>query len=403
MRPSVMGVLNVTPDSFSDGGRYLDFDAASPTASTWWRPGPTWSTSAASRAGPVPTPVPEAEELRRVVPVVEALAPHVRVSVDTVKPAVAEAAIAAGATLVNDVSASLWRRGRRRARGLGGHAHAGHAAHHAGTIRATATWWPRSAPSWWSGPTAARAAGVDEVWVDPGIGFGKTVAHNLALLRHLPELVWPSACRWWSAPAARASWASSAPARDATPLPVEDRLPGSLATATWAMLAGAAMVRVHDVAATVQAATLVGECRLSDGRPGRRRGRGAMTGESMTGAPMKGKWAAGIPPRNFTWVVQDQLAVSERPGGFAPNHRRVRRQEEIIWLRNQGFTRVVSLLPVAAQPGRLRRGVDGLVPLPARARAGTRARSCSTSTAISTSGCAPASGSSCTRRSSATG
>lgn len=60
---------------------------------------------------------------------------------------------------------------------------------------------------------------------------------------------------------------------------------------------------------------------------------------------MKGKWAAGIVPRNFTWVIQDQLAVSERPGGFAPNHRRVRRQEEIIWLREQGFTRVVSLLP----------------------------------------------------------
>jgi len=60
---------------------------------------------------------------------------------------------------------------------------------------------------------------------------------------------------------------------------------------------------------------------------------------------LRGKWAAGITPRNFTWVVQDQLAVSERPGGFAPNHRRVRRQEEIIWLRVQGFTRVVSLLP----------------------------------------------------------
>ena len=60
---------------------------------------------------------------------------------------------------------------------------------------------------------------------------------------------------------------------------------------------------------------------------------------------MKGKWAAGIPPRNFTWVVQDRLAVSERPGGFAPNHRRVRRQEEIIWLRMQGFNRIVSLLP----------------------------------------------------------
>ena len=60
---------------------------------------------------------------------------------------------------------------------------------------------------------------------------------------------------------------------------------------------------------------------------------------------MKGKWANGIPPRNFTWVITDHLAVSERPGGFSVNHRRVRRQEEIIWLRVQGFTRVVSLLP----------------------------------------------------------
>jgi hypothetical protein len=60
---------------------------------------------------------------------------------------------------------------------------------------------------------------------------------------------------------------------------------------------------------------------------------------------MKGKWAAGIPPRNFTWVITDHLAVSERPGGFSVNHRRVRRQEEIIWLRVQGFGRVISLLP----------------------------------------------------------
>jgi hypothetical protein len=60
---------------------------------------------------------------------------------------------------------------------------------------------------------------------------------------------------------------------------------------------------------------------------------------------VKGKWAAGIPPRNFTWIIKDRLAVSERPGGFAPNHRKVRRQEEIIWLQVQGFTRVVSLLP----------------------------------------------------------
>ena len=59
---------------------------------------------------------------------------------------------------------------------------------------------------------------------------------------------------------------------------------------------------------------------------------------------MKGRWAAGIPPRNFTWILRDQLAVSERPGGFASTHRRVRRQEEIIWLKVQGFDRIVSLL-----------------------------------------------------------
>ena len=59
---------------------------------------------------------------------------------------------------------------------------------------------------------------------------------------------------------------------------------------------------------------------------------------------MRGKWAAGIEPRNFAWVIKDKLAVSERPGGYARNHRKVRRQEEIIWLREQGFTRVVSLL-----------------------------------------------------------
>jgi hypothetical protein len=59
---------------------------------------------------------------------------------------------------------------------------------------------------------------------------------------------------------------------------------------------------------------------------------------------MRGKWAAGLPPRYFTWIIKDSLAVSERPGGYARNHRRVRRQEEIIWLREQGFSRVVSLL-----------------------------------------------------------
>jgi hypothetical protein len=60
---------------------------------------------------------------------------------------------------------------------------------------------------------------------------------------------------------------------------------------------------------------------------------------------VKGKWATGIEPRNFVWVIRDRLAASERPGGYARNHRRVRRQEEIIWIRTQGFGRIVSLLP----------------------------------------------------------
>lgn len=59
---------------------------------------------------------------------------------------------------------------------------------------------------------------------------------------------------------------------------------------------------------------------------------------------MRGKWERGIPPRNFSWVIKDKLAVCERPGGYARNHRKVRRHEEILWIRNQGFTRIVSLL-----------------------------------------------------------
>ena len=120
------------------------------------------------------------------------------------------------------------------------------------------------------------------------------------------------------------------------------------------------MVRVHDVAASVQAAALVGS-----GRAGTPTGR---TG----GGTMKGKWAAGIPPRNFTWVIKDRLAVSERPGGFAPNHRKVRRQEEIIWLQVQGFTWVVSLCrrPTTSRPTTNRSWPGVHFPLPRRATPG---------------------------------
>jgi dihydropteroate synthase len=106
---------------------------------------------------------------------------------------------------------------------------------------------------------AARAAdaGVDDVWIDPGIGFGKTVDHNLQLLAALDALV-ATGIPVLVGTSRKGFLGVLAASPDGTPAPVGERLPGSLATATWAMQQGAAMVRVHDVAATVQAAVLVG-------------------------------------------------------------------------------------------------------------------------------------------------
>src|SRR5918998_2057236 len=103
-----MGVLNVTPDSFSDGGRYLDPERAVAHGMALVEEGADVVDVGGESTRPGAAPVDAAEERRRVVPVVQALAPSVRVSVDTRSAAVAEAAVAAGATLVNDVSASLW-------------------------------------------------------------------------------------------------------------------------------------------------------------------------------------------------------------------------------------------------------------------------------------------------------
>ena len=164
-----------------------------------------------------------------------------------------------------------------------------------------------------------------------------------------------------------------APERDGSDAPVDERLEASLATATWAMLAGASMVRVHDVRTdgaggdargigSIDRLDWIGS--MENGPDCEQRFRRHGIGHESAGSVissqlfgggevdperkrMRGKWAAGIPPRNFTWVIQDQLAMSERPGGFAPHHRRVRRQEEIIWLRVQGFSRIVSPAPLA--------------------------------------------------------
>jgi dihydropteroate synthase len=258
----VMGVLNVTPDSFSDGGRFLDPEAAVTRGLAMVGEGADVVDVGGESSRPGATPVPEAEELARVVPVVTALAPHVRVSVDTVKPAVARAALGAGASLVNDISARLWP--------LAAEAGAGWVAMHMQGTPATMQRDPRYDDVvrdvfgfLLRHGRQAKAGGVAEVWLDPGIGFGKTVAHNVALLAHLPALVaggFPVLVG-----TSRKGFLGRLGARaGGEPAPVDRRLPGSLATAVWAMLAGAAMVRVHDVAATVRAAALVGDSRLPE-------------------------------------------------------------------------------------------------------------------------------------------
>ena len=249
-----MGVVNVTPDSFSDGGRYLDHAAALARARALVAAGADWVDVGGESTRPRAEPVPAEEELRRVLPVVEALAGEgVAVSIDTRKPEVAAAAVAAGARLVNDVSASLAEVAATAGVGFV-------AMHMLGDPRTM-----QDEPAYddvvidvrdylIARADAARAAGVADVWIDPGIGFGKTLAHNLDLLANLdvlvatgyPVLVGTSRKAMLGTLAARAAGGGAPP-------PPGDRLEGSVATAVWSLRCGAAMVRVHDVAATVRA------------------------------------------------------------------------------------------------------------------------------------------------------
>ncbi|HLI15204.1 MAG TPA: dihydropteroate synthase [Acidimicrobiales bacterium] len=255
-RPLVMGVLNVTPDSFFDGGRYFDRDAAIARGRQMVAEGADVIDVGGESTRPGADPVDEAEELRRVLPVVAALAKLARVSIDTMKPSVAAAAVDAGATLVNDVSASLASVAAAAGVGLV-------VMHMQGTPK-TMQDDPRYEDvvrevhgALRAGAAAARAAGVEEVYVDPGIGFGKTLEHNLALLGALPELV--AAGEPVLVGTSRKSFIGRVLAPPgAAPLPPAERFEGSLASAVWAMAAGVAMVRVHDVAPTVHAARLVG-------------------------------------------------------------------------------------------------------------------------------------------------
>jgi dihydropteroate synthase len=243
-----MGVLNVTPDSFSDGGRWLDPEAAIAHGLQMVAEGADVVDIGGESTRPGAAPVTAAEEMRRVLPVVRALAPHVRVSIDTRKPEVAESALEAGATLVNDVSASL--------APVAAAAGAGWVAMHMQGDPRTM----QDAPAYddvVAEVTAfllhrASTAGVDEVWIDPGIGFGKTLAHNLALLAHLGELVatgYPVVVG-----TSRKGFLGALTGGAAA----DDRVEASVATAAWAVAQGAQMVRAHDVAPTVAAARLLG-------------------------------------------------------------------------------------------------------------------------------------------------
>jgi dihydropteroate synthase len=258
-RPLVMGVLNVTPDSFYDGGRFLPAVAAVARGRAMIVEGADVVDVGGESSRPGASPVEEAEELRRVLPVIEQLAAEVRISVDTQKSGVARAAVAAGATLVNDISGMLW----ETAASLG----AGWVAMHMqGTPRDM-----QRRPHYrdvvgevhgfvLDRARRAAAAGVPEIWVDPGIGFGKTPAHNLTLLAHVGDLVAVAAAEGFGTltGTSRKSFLGAFDQPSGAPLGPEARLEASLATAVWAMAAGVGMVRVHDVAATVQAASLVG-------------------------------------------------------------------------------------------------------------------------------------------------
>ena len=251
-----MGILNVTPDSFSDGGRWFDTDRAVARGRELVAEGADIVDVGGESTRPGATPVPEDEELRRVVAVIEALAGEVRVSVDTTKEAVADAAVDAGASLINDVSATLWPVAARRGVGWVAMHRSGSPAsmqqdpRYDDVVAEVCTMLVERAD-------LAVRAGVDEVWIDPGIGFGKTLDHNLQLLASLEALV-ATGFPVVVGTSRKGFLGILAAGPDGTPAPVDQRLPGSLATATWAMHKGARMVRVHDVAATVQAAALVG-------------------------------------------------------------------------------------------------------------------------------------------------
>jgi len=254
-QPQIAGIVNATPDSFSDGGAFADAEAAADAGHAMAAAGAALIDVGGESTRPGATTIWEGDELKRVLPVIERLARSgTAVCVDTRKAAVMEGALAAGAAMVNDVSALTW--DERAAEVV---ARAGCPIvlmHHQGTPETMqrAPHYDRPVPfevyDWLEARIAAAvAAGIDRarIVVDPGIGFGKTVQHNLDLLNGLALLHGLGCPLMLGASRKRMIGALSGEA------PAEGRLAGSIALALKGAEQGVQLLRVHDVPETVQA------------------------------------------------------------------------------------------------------------------------------------------------------
>ncbi len=251
--PIVMGILNVTPDSFSDGGQFIDVSKAVEHALRMVEEGAGIIDVGGESTRPGAADVSEEEEIRRVVPVIEALAARtsIPVSIDTSKAAVMSAAVAAGASFINDVRAlrepgALEAAARTNAAVCLMHMQGQprtmqHEPRYEDVVGEVTAFLEQRA-----GACAAAGIGRDRLVLDPGIGFGKRLEHNLALLAHLPEL-------GRSGLPVLVGVSRKSMFQTLLGRPVEQRLAGGLAVATAAVLAGAGILRVHDVAETVDA------------------------------------------------------------------------------------------------------------------------------------------------------
>jgi dihydropteroate synthase len=253
----LMGVVNVTPDSFSDGGLYLDPSTAIAHGRALAGAGARILDVGGESTRPGAAPVAADEEMRRVEPVVAALAGVAEeISVDTSKATVAEAALDAGASIVNDVTAL---RGDPEMAALVADRGAGlvlmHMAGDPRTMQVNPEYGDVVAEVrdfLAARLEAAVAAGVEEsrIWLDPGIGFGKTVRHNLELLRGIPELA--TLGRPILLGTSRKSFIGRTDGSE-----TDERLGGTIATSILAALAGVSILRVHDVREMSQAMSVV--------------------------------------------------------------------------------------------------------------------------------------------------